>query len=273
MNGRAASSGKRVLGTFTLVMLIVASVDSLRGLPPMGELGLSCIFYFLFAAIVFLIPVALVSAELATGWPKEGGVYVWVSEALGERWGFLAIWMQWAQSVFYYSLILAFIAGAVAYMFDRSLATDKYFVIGTILVVFWTMTLVNFRGMKTSAWVTTVGLIAGTLAPGVLLIVLGAVWIILGEPTQVPLEAKSIIPDVTKVSTVVLAIGAFLTFAGMEMPAVHANDVKNPQKDYPRGSAHRLVDRSILLHVGFGVYRHCSSPGADPVGRRSDAGI
>ena len=49
-----------------------------RGLPTMAEYGLTAAFFFVAAALVFLVPTALVSAELAAGWPKRGGVYVWV---------------------------------------------------------------------------------------------------------------------------------------------------------------------------------------------------
>ena len=43
-------------------------------------------------AIVFLVPVVLVAAELASGW--NGGVFGWVRAAYGDRLGFLAIWQQ-----------------------------------------------------------------------------------------------------------------------------------------------------------------------------------
>ena len=61
-------------------------------------------------AILFLVPTALVAAELATGW--KGGVYVWVREAFGNRWGFQAIWLQWIQNVVWYPTQLAFIAAS-----------------------------------------------------------------------------------------------------------------------------------------------------------------
>lgn len=56
------------IGVFALAMLNIVAVVSLRGLPAEAEYGLSSIFYYIFAAIVFLIPVSLVAAELATGW-------------------------------------------------------------------------------------------------------------------------------------------------------------------------------------------------------------
>lgn len=86
------------LGVMTLAIMNVAAVVSLRGLPAEAVYGLSSAFYYLFAAIVFLVPTALVAAELAAMFAqKEGGVFRWVGEAYGKRFGFLAIFLQWIE--------------------------------------------------------------------------------------------------------------------------------------------------------------------------------
>ena len=78
------------LGVFTLAIMNVTAVVSLRGLPAEAVYGLSSAFYYLFAAIVFLIPTSLVAAELAAMFQdKQGGVFRWVGEAYGKRLGFL----------------------------------------------------------------------------------------------------------------------------------------------------------------------------------------
>ena len=87
------------LSVATLAIMNVTAVVSLRGLPAEAEYGVSSAFYYLFAAIVFLIPTALVAAELAAMFSdKQGGVFRWVGEAFGKRFGFLAIWLQWFQN-------------------------------------------------------------------------------------------------------------------------------------------------------------------------------
>ena len=75
-----ANIGKAVkLGVFTLAIMNVTAVVSLRGLPAEAVYGLSSAFYYLFAAIVFLIPTSLVAAELAAMFQdKQGGVFRWV---------------------------------------------------------------------------------------------------------------------------------------------------------------------------------------------------
>ena len=207
---------------------------SLRNLPLIAEFGLGAIFFFVVVGIGFLMPSALVSAELATGWPKSGGIYIWVREAFGDRWGFFAIWMQWIHNVTWYPAILSFVATTIAYVFDPALATNKFFILGVVLVSFWGMTIVNYFGIKTSSLVSTVGVIIGTLLPGVIIILLGLSWILGGHPLQIKTNAASLIPDLSSIDNIVFMGGLFLTFAGLEVSAAYAGEVKNPQKNYPK---------------------------------------
>ena len=69
--------------------MTTASVASLRAAPTMAVYGLACVFLYLVPALVFLLPTALVSAELASGW--SGGVYRWVAEGLSKPLGFLDV--------------------------------------------------------------------------------------------------------------------------------------------------------------------------------------
>lgn len=234
MTASNANSSRRVLTVFTLAMINVAMIASLRGLPTMAEYGLGAIFFFVVAALVFLIPTALVSAELATGWPKRGGVYVWVKEALGPRWGFLAIWLQWLQNVIWYPTVLSFAAATFAFVINPALAGNKVYALAVILAVYWGATLANFAGMRASGWLSTVGVIGGTLVPGALIIILGLTWLALGEPSQIHIAERAFFPDLSKMGNVVLAAGALLFFAGMEVSAAHAQEVKDPQRNYPR---------------------------------------
>src|SRR6516164_3994438 len=103
----------KALSLLSLVMITVGSVDSIRNLPATALFGSSLIFFFILGAIFFLIPTALVSAELSSAWAKQGGIYVWVKEAFGEKCGFLAIWFQWIENVIWYPTILSFVAGTV----------------------------------------------------------------------------------------------------------------------------------------------------------------
>jgi putative glutamate/gamma-aminobutyrate antiporter len=234
MTSNNSTQNQRVLGVFVLAMISVALIAGLRGLPSMAEYGYGSIFFYILVALTFLLPVSLVSAELATGWPETGGVYVWVKEAFGERWGFMAVWLQWIENVFWYPSQLSFTAGALAYLFTPSLANNRFYMAMVILVAFWGSTFINFKGIKASGLISTVGVIVGTILPGVLIMILAAIWLVKGNPAAIAFKASDLIPDMGNIDNLVFAAGAFLTFAGMEVSAVHAKEVRNPQRDYPR---------------------------------------
>lgn len=86
-------SPKPSLGVVALALMNVAAIASLRNLPVMANCGLSLFFYYGLSILIFFIPSALISAELATVFThKEGGVSTWVAEALGPKWGVFTSW-------------------------------------------------------------------------------------------------------------------------------------------------------------------------------------
>lgn len=229
-----SSKPRRTISIFMLAMFNVSIMASLRNLPLVAEFGLSAIFFFVLVALFFLVPCALVSAELATGWPKSGGIYIWIREALGDRWGFFAIWMQWVHNVPWYPVIMSFVAGTLAYVIDPELGKNKVYILSVILAGYWGMTLLNYLGIKTSGWFSTIGVIVGTIAPGILIIFLGISWVVLGHPVQTPLTWNATIPDLSQINNLVFLSGLFLAFAGLEVSAAYAGNVKDPQKNYPK---------------------------------------
>ncbi|MCH9630710.1 MAG: Glutamate/gamma-aminobutyrate antiporter [Chlamydiia bacterium] len=241
-------TSKKSLTVFVLAMINVAAICSVKNWPLTAEYGFSSLFYYLIAAVGFFIPVALVSAELASTYPKNGGVYAWVKEAMGHKMGFLAIWLQWIENVAWYPTVLSFVAATLAYVISPDLALNKVYSFFSILILYWGATFLNFRGMKTSGWVSTTAVIFGTLIPGALIIVLGVTWYIMGEPSQIVMTAKSFVPELKNPHQLSILAGVVLGFAGLEMTAVHVRDVQNPRKNFPKA-----ILLSAILIIGLSV--------------------
>ena len=227
------------LSVFTIAIMNVTAVVSLRGLPAEAEYGLSSAFYYLFAAIVFLIPTSLVAAELASMFSnKEGGVFRWVGEAFGKRFGFLAIWLQWFQNTIWYPTVLTFGAVSLAFIgmnptHDMLLADNKIYTLIIVLAIYWIATLISMRGIDWVGKISKIGGLVGTIIPACLLIVLGIYYVATGGPIQMDLNG-SFWPDLAKLDNLVLATSIFLFYAGMEMTGVHVKEMDNPGKSYPR---------------------------------------
>jgi len=224
------------MSVLQLATLTVVVVASLRSLPAIATYGLGSVTLFIIPAIVFLVPTALVAAELATGW--KGGVFTWAREAFGERMGFVAIWLQWIQNVVWYPTQIAFIAASLSFVInDQGLANNGLYTAVVILVLYWGSTLITLAGGNLFAKVGSWSGILGTILPAILLIVFGAIWLATGERSETPLEASAIIPPWTGIASIVLIVSNVLAYAGMEVNAVHANDMKNPGRGFPRSIA------------------------------------
>lgn len=223
-------NSKKVLSVFSLVMINVIAVDSLRTLPISAKLGFSLISYYIVAVFTFFVPVALVAAELATAYPNTGGLYVWVREAFGKRAAFLTIWLQWIYNVVWYPTMLAFIAVTLSYLVAPQLGTNKLFLLTSMLGLFWLFTLLNCFGMKISSIVSIVGASIGTIVPMVGISILGALWVFQGRPVA----PVSILPDLHTLGNLPFFSAILFGLIGMEMSAVHAEEVQDPQRDYPR---------------------------------------
>jgi len=213
----------------------------------MAEYGWAMIFFYAFACIVFFIPCSLVSAELATGWPETGGVYVWVKEAFGPRTGFFAAWIFWTTNVAWIPSQLAFIAGAVAYLFNPELVYNRAYMVGMVLSQLWFFIILNLKGMRISGLISTLGATVGTIIPGAFFIGLGVYWALSGEPLAITFSPKALLPDLGGLSQIAFLAGTLLALSGMELSAVHAREVKNPQRDYPKA----IFISSVLI---LGIY-------------------
>ena len=243
------------LGVATLAIMNVTAVVSLRGLPAEAEYGVSSAFYYLFAAIVFLIPTSFVAAELAAMFQdKQGGVFRWVGEAFGKRMGFLAIWLQWVESTIWYPTVLTF--GAVSLAFigsndakDMELASNKFYTLVVVLVIYWAATYISLKGLDWVSKVAKIGGLVGTIIPAFLLMILAVMYLASGGTSQMDFGG-SFFPDITKLDNLVLASGIFLFYAGMEMTGIHVKDMNNPAKEYPKAVFMGAIITVLIFVLG-----------------------
>ncbi|XP_031502672.1 probable polyamine transporter At1g31830 [Nymphaea colorata] len=123
--------------------------DSVRaGGPLLALLGI------LVFPIVWSIPEALVTAELGTMFPENGGHVVWVSSALGPFWGFQEGWMKWLSGVIdnalYPVLFLDYLKSEVPFLGEglpRMLA---------VLLLTVALTYMTYRGLNIVGWTAIV---------------------------------------------------------------------------------------------------------------------
>lgn len=235
---------------FALAMINISTILSIRNWPFTAEYGLASITYLILATLLYFVPIALISAELATGWPKRGGIFAWISEAFGPRIGFVAVFLLWASNIVFYPALLSFISATIAYSIHPPLAENAYYQFFTVVGVFWAILLLSLRGMHLSSWLSKWGVLLGTLLPGSLIVGFGILWYFSGNELAIPFSWESCVPKLQNLDELVFISGVLLGFAGMEMTAVHAMDVENPQKNYPRAIFSSAVIIVLLSLMG-----------------------
>ena len=233
---------QKVMNLFTLMMVTSAFNISIRNLPIIATTGLQMIFFALLTLAIFYIPVALISAELATGWPKMGGIAVWVTEAFGKKIGFLAIWLQWIFMNIGVIAMLYFISASLSFVFAPSLVNNRFYLIFMNIFLIWAFTFFNLKGLKISSKISQTFFITGILIPAILIIFLGILYIIKGKALQVDtsLTLTNYLPD-WHFAALVILIAFMRAFGGVEGSAVHANSVENPKVNYPIAIAFAVI--------------------------------
>ena len=229
---------QKVLGIFALAMINVAAVLSIRNFPSMAEFGWSCIGWYIIGTILFLIPLSLAGAELATMLSdRGGGVYAWCKEAFGEKGGFVAIFCEWSNNLVWFPTVLAFIASTLAYALSPLLGSNTIYLFVVMMIAFWGTTAIAYFGEDVSAKFQNYGVILGSIIPSVLIIGLGVYWILSGAPIVLPPFSPGEIVPTFSPSTLPFFATVILLFAGMEMAGFHALETRNPGTDYPKAMA------------------------------------
>jgi amino acid transporter len=232
------SSSLRKAGLFYLVFVMFSYTTGgpfgLEDMVTTSGPGLTLI-YLLVLPFFWCIPVSLVSAELTTAMPVEGGFYRWTRAAFGDFWGFLAGWWNWSAS---FLLGGAYAVLFTDYLFPRTTGWKHYLVsVALIAVIAW----INVRGIQMVGRVAT-ALETFIFVPVTTMIVMGFMkW---HHNPFVPLIPPH--QPTFRIFGVGLALGLWL-YSGYEQLSTVAEEVENPQRAYPRALA-LVVPLSIAAY-------------------------
>ncbi len=201
-----------LLGFFAITASMVMAVYEY---PTFATSGFSLVFFLLLGGILWFIPVGLCAAEMATvdGW-EEGGVFAWVSNTLGPRWGFAAISFGYLQIAIGFIPMLYFVLGALSYILKwPALNEDPITKTIAALIILWALALTQFGGTKYTARIAKVGFFAGILLPAFILIALAAIYLHSGAPVAIEMDTQF---GGTKYTARIAKVGFF---AGILLPA------------------------------------------------------
>ena len=228
-------SFKRTLTFFGFFAITASMVMTVYEYPSFASSGFQLVFFLIIGGILWFLPVALCAAEMATvkGW-ESGGIFAWVGNTLGRRWGFAALFFQWFQITVGFVTMAFFILAAFAYVVKWDALYDNPLVMffGVAAIV-WLLTLTQLGGTKYTARISKVGFVGGIIVP-VLVLLAGLIYYFAtGGVSQINISPATFVPDFSKVDTLVIFASFILAYMGVEASASHVNELKNPNRNYP----------------------------------------
>ena len=220
---------ERVLGRWDLVLFTVCAILTIDTLASSAAMGASWFSWWAITMVVFFIPYGLITAELGSAWPGEGGVYIWVREAFGPRWGSMVAWMYWINNAYWIPSVYLIFAGTFGQIFLKT--HSPWQEAGIAIVLTWLTVVIGIVRLEVSKWVPNVGAVIKALT-FLALGVLGLSAFFRGRPPANDFSLASFAPKWND-SLAYLPALLYSTF-GFELMSSAGGEMRDPRRDVPR---------------------------------------
>lgn len=147
----------KVLRSLDMTLFTVCAILVVDQLAASASIGVQSIFWWVFTLILFFIPYGLITSELGSSLPQEGGIYAWVRRAFGPLWAGRTAWLWWVNVAFWMPSVYILFAGILAQLIfpEMSLLSKMAIAFGLI----WLTVGVNVITLEVSKWVPNIGAI------------------------------------------------------------------------------------------------------------------
>ncbi|MDK2819514.1 MAG: amino acid permease [Mycoplasmataceae bacterium] len=228
------SNKNKKIGLFGFFAFTAASMMSMVLFPTFASSGFNLIFFLVMAAFFWFIPIAIASAEMGSikVW-KNGGVFEWVKNTLGEKWGFAAVFYQWFQTTIIYTIFFYFLTSGIDYLFDTTFLDNIWFQFLIIIIAFVLVTFINLFGIKVTTTITKFSLPLGVILPTILLIILSFSFAFGRGKVDLPPDLDLNVFPVGGIFQFVIFSSFLLSMTAIEVSANAINILKNSKKNYP----------------------------------------
>jgi amino acid transporter len=219
---------KKVLRVLDMTLFSICAIIVLDTLGASASIGASTIIWYLIILVLFFIPYGLITAELGSTYPEQGGIYVWVKRAFGEKWAARTTWYYWINVALWMPSVYVLFAGMFAQLFFPELSLLWIIVIGIVMT--WITVLVGIITLEVGKWVPNLG----AILKAVIILVLGIGGIVFAVRNGVAndLSFKAMLPTMD-IGLMFLPVIVY-NFLGFELMSGAGEEMKNPGRDIPR---------------------------------------
>lgn len=233
-----------------VILSVICVVFVAEAAAPVASIGNSQYFWWIFMIIAFLLPYGLISSELGTTYPGDGGLYDWINKAYPKsKWGARASWYYWINFPLWMASLAVMCPDLLTYITGYEFGTVASLIIQLLFV--WIVTVIAFYPVCDSIIILNVSA-AIKIILAVTVGVLGIYYVIRNGFVN-SMEARSFLPSFDLDSLSYISVIIF-NFLGFEVVCTYADNMREPRKQIPQAIiTGGIVIAAIYLFSAFGI--------------------
>ena len=218
----------KVLHSLDMTLFTVCAILIIDQLAASAAIGVQSIFWWLITLLLFFIPYGLITAELGSTYPEEGGIYAWVRRAFGPSWAGRTAWLWWVNVAFWMPSVYILFAGVLAKLLapEMTLTTKMLITLGLT----WLTVGINIITLDIGKWIPNIGAIFKVVI--MLAIGIGGIAYALRHGVANPFTLETLRPS-WSVSLAFLPVIIY-NYLGFELMSGAGDEMRNPARDVPR---------------------------------------
>jgi glutamate:GABA antiporter len=232
---------KKVLRGLDMTLFTVCAIVVIDTLAPSAAIGASSIGWWILTLVFFFIPYALITAELGSTYPEQGGLYIWIKKAFGAKWAARTTWLYWINVALWAPAVFILFAGMFSQLFFPDMGLWGQITIGVVMT--WVTVIIGIISLETSKWVPNIGAIIKAL----IMVVIGVGGFMYGARHGVAndLSLPNLLPT--------WGAGLFFlpvivyNFMGFELMSGAGEEMENPGHDIPRA----IITSGVLIALFY----------------------
>lgn len=228
------------------ILFTICTIIALDSIVAPAIIGPSAITIWIIASILFFAPYGLVNSELGVTYPHDGGIYVWVRKAFGEKTAVIVGWYYWVNVALWMPAVFVAFATWFSYAFVPQ--ATPWLLAGIAILMCWLVVLIGVRGIELSVIVTSICAIAKVSV----MLIIGVLGILYGIKNGFSndFSLNSFIPTIDNTSQYITVI--IYNMLGFELIGSIGSKITNPKKTIPIMTI--VAGASIALLNMFAIF-------------------
>lgn len=228
---------KKVLKKLDMTLFTVCAILVIDTLTPAASVGVSSMTWWIIILVFFFIPYGLITAELGSAYPEQGGLYIWIKNAFGNRWAARSSWYYWVNVALWMPSVYIMFAGVFRQLFFPGLSMSMQIVMGIILT--WITVWVGIVSLDTSKWIPNIGAFLKVF----IMSFIGIAGIIyaLRNGSANDFTFQAMMPEMNEGLKFLPAI--LFSFMGFELMSGAGEEMENPGRDIPKA----IIESGIMI--------------------------